>query len=182
MTDLIPLKLRKHLIPFFYKEFEGIEGRYFNKKVKAAKIVLGSSIGKMIAHSLQRCDYPKKAEKFNLFITIFLSDKEKSCEAELYRFVSGSYYFLEVSKETTEEINDIFEDFFRMALVYAVEYGTKYNKNIKVIDVLTSFMVDYELDEYGYTIESLRKVFHRGKDQKVTRTQKKIANRVKNRT
>mgnify|MGYP001034430429 CR=1 FL=1 len=176
--SIVPVKIRKHLIPFFYKEFKGKEAFYLDKKVKACKINMTSSIGKMFRITLEKSDYPVKVEKFNMYISI--SDNVVS--GQMYQCVSGQYSFLKVPEKVAEDLNDILEDQFRIAFVYTVQTAIKYAPNLKIKDIISDFMIEYKLDEYGYRLESMRTLYNReiSKNNKMSRMQSKASNRVLN--
>lgn len=180
--SVVPIKIRPYLIPFFYKEFKGTEeAHYLNKKVKSCKISLTSSLGKMFRNSLVQIDYPEKIEKFNVFITV--NDVEKTAyTAGIYKCVSGQYSFLKVPEKIASDINDILEDQFRLSFLITVQTAIKYAPNVKVKDVIEDFMVEYKLDEYGYQLNSLRRLCERwiAEDTKMSRMQSKVSNRVLN--
>lgn len=181
--SIVPVKIRKHLIPFFYKEFKGEEARYLNKTVKACKITMNSSLGKMIRRSLEQIDYPEHIEKFNMFISIYDQESSnKKTNASLYKCVSGKHSFLKVPEEVEKDLNEILEDQFRITFIASVKSAVKYNQNIKVKDAIADFMLEYGLDEYGYRLESLRTLYNREVKKKalLSRMQIKVSNRVLN--
>ena len=182
---LVPVKILKHLIPFFYKEFAGIEAQYLGKQVKACQINMTSSLGFMLRTTFEKADIPVPADKFYLYISMF--DKEK--DAELYSCVSGKKSWLRVPEKVCDKVNEIFEDQFRIAFVYFVDGMLRANKflldkdrDIVATDAITEFMVDYELDEHGFELESMRRLYNREKekDHLISRLQVKSSNRVKN--
>lgn len=182
---LFPVKIRKHLIPFFYKEFSGMEGNYLGKQVKACKINMTSSLGFLLRTTLEKADIPIRADKYYLYISMIDQDKE----AKLYGCLSGKKSWLKVPDRINERVNDIFEDYFRIAFIYFVDGMLRANKfmsenerDIVATTAITEFMVDYELDENGFELESLRRLYNRGKeeDHKISRLQVKTSNRVMN--
>jgi hypothetical protein len=183
---LVPVKIRKHLIPFFYKEFAGIEAYYLGKQVKACKINMASSLGFMLRTTLEKAELPAKGDKFYLYFSMF--DEEK--DSKLYNCVSGKKNWLKVPDKVNDKINDILEDQFRIAFVYFVEGLLRANKflegadnEIRVRQAIEEFMLDYELDESGFELESMRRLLDRTKESnhKMSRMQVKTTNRVKNR-
>lgn len=179
MANTIPLNIRPHLIPFFYREFVGEEAKYLNKKVKAAKISVNSSLGKQIVEALKKADYPVKPEKFNMYITVSLDGVKKNYSAKFYKFISGEYCFLKVNQDLNETINNILEDYFRIAFVYAIEFAEKFVPDVTIKQMIEAFMVEYELDNHGYTVDSMRRLLDRGRENKISRIQHKPANRIK---
>ena len=141
--SIVPIKIRPHLVPFFYKEFKGTEeAHYLNKRVKSCKISLTSSLGKMIRNSLLQISYPEKIDKFNVFISVTDVEK-KEYTAEIYKCVSGQYSFLKVPEKVAADINDILEDQFRLVFFKTVESAVKYAPKIKIKEVIEDFMIAY---------------------------------------
>ncbi len=179
--SIVPVKIRQHLIPFFYQEFKGREAYYLNKKVKACKITMTSSIGKMFRITLEKSGYPIKVEKFNIYISV--SDElDTKYSAQMYKCVSGKYSFLKVPEKVAEDLNDILEDQFRIAFVYTIKTAAKYAPGIKIKDLISDFMIEYKLDEFGYRLESMRTLYNREllKNASMSRMQSKVSNRVLN--
>lgn len=179
--SVLPIKIRPHLIPFFYKEFDGIEAKYLNKKVKACKISLENSLGFLIRLSVTRAHLPEKATKLNLYISLNDQEGRKQYTAKMYKYVSGKYSFLSVPTAAQKKINDHLEDYFRIAFIYYVDGAIKFNHS-KVDQAINDFMIEYELDNYGYNLEMLRRYRSRAlkKNHKLSRLQVKTSNRIKN--
>jgi len=179
--SIVPVKIRQHLIPFFYQEFKGKEAYYLNKKVKACKITMTSSIGKMFRITLEKSGYPQKIEKFNIYISVS-ENRNPKYTADIYKCVSGKHSFLKVPDKVAEDLNDVLEDQFRIAFVYTIKTAAKYAPGIKIKDLISDFMIEYKLDEFGYRLESLRTLYNRevSKDASMSRMQSKVSNRVLN--
>ena len=176
-TNVVPIKIRPHLIPFFYKEFEGIEVDYLNKKVKACKINSESALGFMIMLSLKKCEFPVKTSgKYYVYLDI---SPAIFTEAKLFKIVNNQNSFLEVPEFLNKKINEILEDLFRVAFQYHTRGMLLGDPNMQVKDAISYFMKEYELDEYGFNIESIRRLLDRGKKHKLSRLQNKTANQIK---
>ena len=180
--SVLPIKIRPHLIPFFYKEFDGIEANYLNKKVKACYITMQSNLGFLIRLAVSKNDLPAETSKLSMYISI--SDYEGSSQytAKMYKHVSGKYSFLSVPPNVQTKVNDILEDYFRIAFVYYVNGAIRHNK-CKVQEAFYTFMEEYELDEYGYNLDTLRQYYYRTEKKKhhIARIQTKPSNRILNR-
>lgn len=174
--NIVPVKLNSHLIPFFYKEFEGEEANYRGVKVKACKIAPESSLGFMIKTLLQKCEIPVKHSKFYVYISF--NDSTRDCT--LYNVESGKNNFLYVPEHLNKKLNTIFEDLFRLAFQYHTQGMLKNNPELYVRDAIESFMVEYKMDDYGFQLESIRKILNRGRKNKLSRLQKKVGNRFLN--
>ena len=179
---IVPVKLRPHLIPFFNKEFKAdVEANYLNSKVKACKIVTNSSIGKLIRIALEKAKVPTKPQKFYVYISVPARITEKTT-AEIYQTVNGTNTFLEVPEKVASDINDVFEDLFRFTFVNTVSTAVKYVPGLKVEKVIIDFMQEYELEEHGFRLDSMRSLYNREvkKNTKLNRFQTKSSNRVLN--
>lgn len=174
--SVVPVEIRKHLIPFFYKEFDGKEAFFLNKKVKACKINDKSSLGFMLLTALQKTDAPVKPTKYYVFITI----EDCTAEAKLYGVEKGKNAFLKVPEFMCDRINNILEDQFRIAFQYHINGMLKANPKLLVKDAIQDFMVEYEMDEMGFELESMRRLLNRGSKVKLSRLQSKVSNRVLN--
>lgn len=165
------------MIPFFFKEFAGIEARYLGKQVKACKINMKSSLGFMLRTTLEKADVPAVGDKYYLYLSMF----EMEADAKLYNCVSGKKNWLKVPDKVCVKINDILEDQFRIAFVYFVDGMLRANPDITVKDAIQEWMVEYKLDEHDFNLESLRRLHHRMTegDNKISRLQFKTSNRTK---
>ncbi len=179
--QIIPINIRPHLIPFLFKEFEGIEARYLDRHVKSCKITTNSSLGFMFNMILEKADYPDKPDKFNMFISITRTGNKKVYKARMYKTEKGKNSFLKVQPEHAEDFNQLLEDLFRTALVFYVEGASESIEKKGLTDkAIKKFMTKYELDEYNFTVSSLRRLYHRQKTKakKISRFQKQPANRI----
>jgi len=80
--NIVPLEIRLHLIPFLYKEFEGVEYQYLKEKVKVCKIDAKSSFGFTVISTLKKVYYPVKPNsKFYVYIGINID----SVTAKMYK-------------------------------------------------------------------------------------------------
>ena len=63
--NTIPVMIRPQLIPFLFKEFEGNEASYMEKKIKSVRFLPSSSLTKYLYNQI---DYSKKRGKQDEFI------------------------------------------------------------------------------------------------------------------
>lgn len=168
--NIVPLELRPHLIPFLYKEFEGVEYQYLKEKVKVCKIDNKSTFGFTIINTLKKVDYPIKTKsKFFVYIGFNID----GLNAKMYKLENYEDTFLMVPDCVRENINDILEDQFRMAFQFHSRGMLKADTSLKLKDVVADFMQEYEMDEYGFELDSMLKVLSRGKTHKLSRIQNK---------
>jgi len=183
MADcIVPLKLRPHLIPFFYKEFKpDIDAHYLKHRVKACKIDSTSSIGKLIRISLEKSTHPVKPQKFYIYLSLPEKITDKAT-AKIYETVNGNNSFLKVPEKVASDINDIFEDLFRFSFVNTVSTAVKYAPKVPLSKIIIDFMTEYNLEEYGFRLNSLCRLYHRevNKEHKLNRMQSKSSNLVLN--
>jgi len=181
-ASIVPVHLRPHLIPFFYKEFKAeVDAKYLNTRVKACKIDATSSLGKQIRICLEKSDYPIKPQKFYIYLSV--SDKvTDKTTAEIYKTVSGVNSFLKVPPKVAADINDIFEDIFRYSFVNTVATAVKYAPNLKLNTIILDFMQEYNLEEHGFRLNSMLRLYYRemAKANKLNRMQSKSSNKVLN--
>lgn len=176
---LIPVQIRPYLIPFFFKELEGTEARYLNKKVKAVNITGVSSLGSIIRLLLVRADLPQPIDKVSIFLHMQESLK-KEYRGTLFKVHSGKTNFLKVPEEVAKIINDLLEDYFRISFIYYLEGYKKANPNAKIRPGIEDFMEEYELYEFGFNVNMLRTLYYREKNKntKLSRIQYKVPPRI----
>lgn len=181
-ASIVPVKLRPHLIPFFYKEFKAeVDAKYLNTRVKACKIDATSSLGKQIRISLEKCEFPVKPQKFYIYLAVPERVADKAT-ADIYKTVSGVNSFLKVPTKVASDINDIFEDIFRYSFVNTVATAVKYAPTLKLNTIILDFMQEYNLEEHGFRLNSMLRLYHReiSKKNKLNRMQSRSSNKVLN--
>lgn len=183
MNSVVPIQIRPHLVPFFFRVFEGVEVAYTNRRVKACKIHMNSSIGFILRVSMEKANIPVDAQRFNMYLSI--SDEEKaqrSAFGRIYKLRSGKNSFLQVPQDVNDKVNDLLEDQFRVTFVGYVEGMLAVGSGIQVKDAIASFMEKYELDEFGMELTSLWRLLNREqkKNAPLSRMQKSSTNQVAN--
>lgn len=181
-NSVLPIKILPHLIPFFYQGFEGIDAKYLNKKVKACKITMNNSLGFMIRLAVSKTYLPEKTSSLSVFIQINNNEGKKEYTAKMYKHVSGKNSFLSVPPSVEKRVNDILEDYFRIGFIFYVTGAVEHNHK-KTDEAIADFMIKYELDEFGYNVEMLRRYYYRAikKNHVLSRLQKKVSNKILNR-
>jgi hypothetical protein len=176
---LIPLNIKPYLVPFFFKELEGAEARYLNKKVKAINITNVSSLGNIIRMFLVKSELPARFDKICFFLQIQESVK-KEYKGSVFKVDSGKRSFLKVPEEVSNMVNDLLEDYFRISFIYYLEGYKKSNPNPKIRPAIENFMQEYDLYEFGFTSQSLRTMYYREqrKSRKLSRIQYKTSSRA----
>lgn len=165
MSQVIPVKIKPYLVPFFYKEFQGEEALFFGIRVKAVKVKTDNSLGKIIRLMCVKADKPlRDKENFNIFLKI--NDQENNRFGQIYRCHSGRNSFLMLPEEGVTLINDYLEDIFKTSFIHYID-AYKTSSDNSVNNAIYEFMTKYELLDEGLDPESLRRNYYRwSKDEK----------------
>lgn len=164
--SVVPITIREHLVPFFFKETKGNEAMYLNKKVKAALFSPeASSVGKIIRMLMVKSGQPLKVSNFNLFLTISDEAGKRRFKGEFYKQESGRNSFLKLPEEANKDINDLLEDMFRMAFTAYVDGCVENNGESVVVYAIDKFIEKYDLLEFGFCNDTLRRLYYREKDK-----------------
>lgn len=162
--SVVPMVVRPHLVPFFFKESDGEEAAYGNKRVKASLFSPHiSSFGRVIRLLMVKagCTYP--VENFNMFLTISDFGNGKAYKGEFYKCINGKHSFLKLPKEANDDINDMMEDMFRMSFISYMNGCIENNGEAVVVFAIDKFIDKYDLLEFGYTTDTLRQLYYREK-------------------
>lgn len=164
--SVVPIKIKEHLVPFFFKETKGDEAMYLNKKVKAAIFSAeASSVGKIIRMLMVKCGQPLKVSNFNLFLTISDEGGTKRYKGEFYKQESGRNSFLKLPEEANKDINDLLEDMFRMAFTSYIDGCIENNGEAVIVYAIDKFIDKYDLLEFGFCNDTLRRLYYREKEK-----------------
>jgi hypothetical protein len=174
----IPVTLRDHLIPFFFKEMEGITATQDGQKVKMVRLLPSSSLANYLYALI---DYERKNNYFpNDKFLLYLSITKKSVftfSGTVYIDVKGIKSELMLPLEKVRELNNLLEDIFRTALVCFID-GMRYAK-MEIKQGVDSFMELYNLIEYGFEHETIRKMYYEQKKKAIcSRFQIRSSNKV----
>lgn len=164
--NLIPLKIRSHLVPFFFHESKGNEVAYLNKKVKT--VVFSptvSSMGKFIRLLLEKADKPIDCKHLNLYLEVADVGNKKEYQGSIYKMTKSGSCFLKLPEKVNEDINDIFEDMFRMAFVNYIDGCIESSHKSVVVTAIDRWITKYDLLEVGYSSDTLRRLYYREKNK-----------------
>ena len=162
--SIVPILIRPHLVPFFFKESEGDEVTYGNKKVKSVLYSSTvSSMGRMIRLLMVKAGKPLNVKNFNLFLTISDHGNGKKYKGEFYKFENGRNSFLQLPQETNDDINDLFEDIFRMAFISYMNGYLEFHPDAVITTGIDKFIDKYDLLEFGFSNDTLRQLCYREK-------------------
>jgi hypothetical protein len=160
----VPVTIRPHLVPFFFKASEGKEAAYANKKVKAVLFSsTASTVGIIMRLLMIKADKPLAVKDFNLFITVSDFGDQKKYTGEFYRHVNGKNHFLYLPAEANNVINNLLEDIFRMAFYSYVSGAIEHNEEAMVVRAIDAFIDKYDLLEFGFSNDTLRRLYYREK-------------------
>lgn len=160
--NLVPFKLSPHLIHYFFQEFEGSMRKYAGKEVKSISIDPDSHIGKFIISHLVKLDYPvKNISGFNLFIEMTMMKRKRFCSKQkLFKKESLVNSYVELPEEFMQDVNEMLDDMLRHNFYYYV-LGYIEGDDRKVMKGIRKFMDDYQLWEFDFNIEQMRRLFYR---------------------
>lgn len=164
--NLIPFKLSEHIIHYFFREFEGTTRKYAGREVKTVSISPQSFIGKFIVSNLRQIDYPvKDISEFNMFIEIVSIKRKRFCTKQrLFKKENLSNSFVELPEEFMKDVDGMLDDIFRQNFYYYV-LGQIQGDDDKVLRAIRKFMDNYELWNFDFNIEQLRRLFYRMKNE-----------------
>lgn len=175
----ILVEIRPQLIPFLFKEFEGNEAGYMDKKVKTVRFLPASSITKYLYNQIE---YKKKINKKQDDFVLFLSIEQKRPRIYtgiVYINSDGVKEALKMGEDKVKNFNNLLEDLFRISFTNFIDgYIASGSEITKGID---EFIDKYDLLEVGFEKESLRQLYYREKKSSVlSRLQFQSSNRVYN--
>jgi hypothetical protein len=162
--SIVPIVIREHLVPFFFRESEGKEFSYGSKRVKAVLMSPNvSSLGRMIRLLMVKAGRPLNVNNFNLNLTISDDGNGKKYKGEFYKHENGRNSFLMLPKDTNDDINDLLEDMFRMSFVSYMNGCVENNGEAVVVSAIDKFIDKYDLLEFGFSNDTLRRLYYREK-------------------
>jgi hypothetical protein len=162
--SIVPIIIREHLVPYFFKESEGREASYGNKKVKSVLFSPNvSSVGKIIRMLMTKAGKPLDINNFNLYLTVSDDGNGKKYSGQFYKHESGRNSFLMLPKETNDDINDLLEDMFRMSFISYMNGCLENNSEAVIVMAIDKWIDKYELLEFGFSNDTLRRLYYREK-------------------
>lgn len=162
--SIVPIVIKEHLIPFFFKESEGKEVCYGNRRVKAVLFSpMVSTVGRIIRLLMIKSGRPLNVDNFNLYLTISDDGNSKKYLGQFYKIENGRNSFLQLPKEANDDINDLLEDIFRMSFISYINGCVENNTDAVVISAINKFIDKYDLLEFGFSTDTLRRLYYREK-------------------
>jgi len=183
MTSIVPIIIRPHLVPFFFKESEGKEFLYGNKKVKTALFsATVSSLGRMIRLLMVKAGKPLNVDNFNLYLSISDDGAGKKYLGQFYKHENGRNSFLMLPKDANDDINDLLEDIFRMSFISYMNGCIENNDEAVIVFAIDKFIDKYDLLEFNFSNDTLRRLYYREKknDKIISRFQSAKSPKIMN--
>ena len=160
----VPILIRPHLVPFFFKESEGKEYFYLNKRVKTVLFSPTiSTVGRIIRLLMVKSEKPVNIDNYNLCLTVSDNAGSKKYTGQFYKNEKGTNSFLMLPKEANEDINDFLEDMFRMSFVSYMNGCVENNDEAVIRAAINKFIDKYELLEFDFSNDTLRQLYYREK-------------------
>lgn len=154
----VPVHIKPHLVAFFFKEMAGEEINYLNFRAKAIKLTFSSTLNKFLRITLSKVELPVRLNNLHMLLSI---NDEKEYKGTMYNLEDSQKHFLALPEEVNSDVNDLLDDFFRIAFVYYVSGHIENSDFPCVTRAINSFITLYELDEFGFDIEGLRRFYYR---------------------
>lgn len=174
----IPVKIRPHLVPFLFKEFEGKQASYSSRTAKSVIFLPSSSITSYLYTQLNYKKTTRKQDKFILYLIIDVTSK-KTYRGTVFIDKKGVKETLYMDEQQVTDLNNLLEDLFRVSMTSYIEACLECS--LSLAKAIRQIMIKYDLEEVGFDEESLRQFFYREKKTpKLFRFQSKSANRVVN--
>ena len=179
---LVPFRLRDHLVPFLFNEFKSEETVVMPRlQTKAVKLNKKSSLCRIISLVHGRYENDPQLYDYRIQFSIKMVRGGKQYESSLYKTKKEFHEMLSFTEHENQYINGFFEDIFRTAFIYYVNGSRRFTSDA-IKEVINDFIDEYDLLELGFDVETLRILYYRetGKENKLSRFQHQMANRVHN--
>jgi hypothetical protein len=164
--SVVPILIRQHLVPFFFKESEGEEFNYGGKRGKSVLFSpMVSPIGRIMRLLMVKAGKPLKVNNFNLYLSISDSGNGKKYQGQFYKHESGRNSFLMLPQDANEDINDFLEAMFRMSFISYMNGCVENNPEAVVTIAIDKWIAKYDLEEFGFSNDTLRRLYYREKEK-----------------
>jgi hypothetical protein len=161
--SLVPIQIRPHLVQFFFKESDGKEAFYCNKKHKSVMFSpTVSTVGRIIRLLMEKSGTPVKVSNFNLYLTISDTPDNKY-SGTFYKQIDGRNSFLKLPEQACEDINDLLDDMFRLTFISYMNGCVENTDDQTVVTAINKFIEKYDLLEFGYSTDTMRQLYYREK-------------------
>jgi hypothetical protein len=164
MSSVVPIVIRQHLVPFFFKESEGAEFNYAGKRGKSVLFSpMVSTVGRIIRLLMIKAGKPLNIDNYNLYLLISDTSAGKKYSGQFYKHESGRNSFLMLPEDANNDINDLLEDIFRMSFISYMNGCVENNDETIIRSAIDKFIDKYDLLEFGFSNDTLRRLYYREK-------------------
>ncbi|MGV8914358.1 MAG: hypothetical protein ACOH1X_02805 [Kaistella sp.] len=165
MSNIVPLKLRPHLISFLMTEMQGESKSFAGYRCKIVNIPGHSFVGSFLLEHLQKIDYPvKNIQTFNIFLDVKATSRKKYVsKGNFYKVESLGKSYVYLPERFANTVNNIFEQHFRNSFFHFVD--ARVENKVLVTTAILAFIDKYDLFEANVTQPQLRKMYYRMKTE-----------------
>jgi hypothetical protein len=154
----VPVHIRPHLVSFLFREFKPEKCTIEGAEITVAKLSTKSPVGKTIRLYMEKTYKKPVCDTTPL---IYLKVEEHLKKTGIYKYPDGRSSYLFLPKEGQEYLNDHLEGLFETALMYSIYSWHKSNSDQGINDAIVSFLTEFNLEEYNYTILGIRRDYYR---------------------
>lgn len=177
-NTIVPVRIRPQLVPFLFKEFEGKEASYDFRTAKSVSFLPSSSITSYLYTQINYNKTAKKQDEFIFYLTVDHKNT-KSFNGIVFINNQGVRETLMMDELKVRDFNNLLEDLFRVSMKFYIDGCLECG--LSITKAFEKFIVKYGLEEVGFDIELLRRLYYREKKtNNLFRLQSKSANRVIN--
>jgi len=150
-------------VNFFFHEVNGEEVHYLKYRCKSFMLHKSAALNAIIQIVLVTSDIPIQPSELSLLLEINEQNVKRTFNGTMFQPVSGKNHFLKVPREANEIINNLMEDIFKISFFYYIQghLDNRTTKEVTLIDAIYAFMEKYDLLEFGFKMERLRRMYYR---------------------
>lgn len=159
---LLPIHIKPHLVPFFFRKFQFAEYIHEGRKINAAKITNHSSLGRFIRLLLEKSERKVKCDKSSqIFLLVTNYAKPLGLMKSAYKYEDGRTGFLYLPEAGEKLINETLQEEFETASMYYIHSRHKSNSTESLDDIILDFFNKYNLEELDFDILRVRRDYYR---------------------
>lgn len=160
-SNIVPLRLRPHLVSFLMKEMQGEAKTFAGYRCKVLNVPRHSFVGTFLLSHLEKIDYPvKDIHTFNIFLDVKAASRHRFvASGKIYKVEEMGRSFVHLPEKYSQLIYNIFEQQYRTAFYNYVE--ARVENNVLIAQAIMSFIDKYDLFEANVTQIQLRKMYYR---------------------
>lgn len=159
-SNIVPLRLRPHLVNFLMKEMQGESKSFAGYRCKVVNIPGYSFVGAFLLDHLEKINYPvKNIERFNVFLDVKATSRKRFiAQGSFYKVESLGKSFVYLPEQYVQTVNNIFEQQFRNSFFHYVD--ARVENKMLVTQSILAFIDKYDLFEANVTQIQLRKLYY----------------------